>query len=113
MSVSRLWVVLCCFAVVACDKKTPAPPVIEPPAAGETINGTERLGWDQPAADVVELAGIGYVIYVDGVRTTLANTSCSSVATAAAGFPCSARLPTLSAGAHTLQIASFVTDGAV
>ncbi len=39
-----LGLVLCGIAVVACDRKTPPPPVIEPPAAGQTINGTERLG---------------------------------------------------------------------
>jgi len=53
------WLALCCVGVVACDRKTPPPPVIEPPAASQTINGTERLGWDQPAADAVELATIG------------------------------------------------------
>jgi len=110
--VARLCLILCCIAVLACDKKTPAPPVITPPAAGETINGTERLGWDQPAADAVELATIGYVIYVDGARTLIAGVSCASTSSAS-GFACSARLPSLSAGAHMLQLASFITDGAV
>ena len=32
---------------------------------------------------------------------------------AADGFACSARLPTLTAGAHTLELASFITDGSV
>ena len=112
---SRVWLAVWCIAVAACDRQTPAPPVVEPPGAGETINGTERLGWDQPAADAVELATIGYAIYVDDVRTQLAGVSCasSSTTTAAAGFACSARLPSLSAGPHTLQLASFVTDGGV
>ena len=34
-------------------------------------------------------------------------------AAAADGFACSARLPTLTAGAHTLELASFITDGSV
>ena len=107
-----LLLVLCGIAVVACDRKTPPPPVIEPPAASQTINGTERLGWDQPAADAVELATIGYAIYVDGARALLAGVSCAPTASATtpAGFACSARLPSLSAGSHTLQLASFVTD---
>ena len=85
---SRLWIVIgCCLALIACDKKSPpAPPVVETPPAAETINGTERLGWDQPAADTAELATIGYAIYVDGTRTALTGVTCASAA-AAAGFP--------------------------
>lgn len=98
--------------MIACDKKAPAPPVVDPPAAIETINGTERIGWDQPAADTVELASIGYVLYVDGVRTELTGVTCASTATASR-FPCTARLPSMSAGAHTLELASFVNDGGV
>jgi quinoprotein glucose dehydrogenase len=76
----------------------------------ETINGTERIGWDQRAADAVELATFGYAMYVDGRRTELTGVSCASTATAA-GFACTARLPALTAGPHSLQIASFVNDG--
>ncbi len=113
MHMSRLGVLLCCVTLVACDKTTPpAPPVVDPPAASETINGTERIGWDQRAADAVELATIRYAVYVDGTRSELAGTSCASSATSAA-FACSARLPALSAGPHTLQLASFTVDGSV
>ena len=107
----RLWIVLCCLLMIACDKKSPpAPPVIEPPAATETINGSERIGWDQPAADTVELATIGYAIFVDGARTQLTGVTCAAIAVAAR-FPCTARLPAMTAGAHTLELASFVNDG--
>jgi aldose sugar dehydrogenase len=115
MHVSRLPVILCCLALCflgACDRKAPAPPVVTPPPGSETINGTERIGWDQRAADTAELATMSYVIYVDGTRTPLTAVTCATEASAA-GFACSARLPTLSAGSHTLQIASFVTDGTV
>lgn len=109
----RLWIVVCCLTLIACDKKTPpAAPIVESPAAVETITGSERVGWDQPAADTVELAGIGYAIYVDGTRAALAEVTCAAAA-AAAGFPCTARMPAMSAGPHTLELASFVTDGAV
>lgn len=113
MHVSRLWILLCGAVLVACDKKTPpVPPVVDSPAANETINGTERFGWDQRAADTVELATIRYAIYVDGTRSELAGVSCASSLTSA-GFACSARLPALSAGSHALQLASFVNDGSV
>jgi hypothetical protein len=109
--VARLWIAFCCLTLIACDKKTPAPPVVTP-APPETITGTERVGWDQPAADTVELAAIGYAVYVDGTRTELSGVTCAAVATAAR-FACTARLPSLSNGAHTLELASFVNDGGV
>ncbi len=97
----------------ACSKSSPPPPEVTPPAGSETINGTERLGWTQRAADAVELASVRYAIYVDGVRSELAGASCAAAAAAADGFACSARLPALTAGAHTLELASFVTDGSL
>jgi len=113
MHVSRLPIVVCCLAVIACDRRSPpAPPVVTPPSGSETINGMERIGWDQRAADAVELAAIGYVLYVDGTRTPLTAVACATEASAA-GFACSVRLPTLSPGTHTLQLASLVTDGTV
>ena len=107
MHVSRLWVLLFGAVFVACGSKTPpAPPVVDSPPASETINGTERVGWDQRAADAVELATIHYAIYVDNTRSELADASCAASPTSAA-FACSARLPALSNGSHALQIASF------
>jgi glucose/arabinose dehydrogenase len=116
MRLSRLLIVLYFIALAGCDKKTPpAPPVVQPPPTNETINGTERIGWEQPAADTVELTTIGYVVYVDGSRTALPGVACASTPTNASPttFACSGRLPTLTAGAHTLEIASFVDDGGV
>ena len=98
--------------MIACDKKSPEPPVVNPTPAPETVTGSERIGWDQPAADAAELAAIGYVVYVDGARTVLPGVTCAG-ASAGATFPCTARLPSLTAGAHTLELASFVTDGSV
>ena len=109
----RLWIVVGFVTLIACNKKEPpSTPVVGTPAANETVNGTERVGWDQPAADAVDLAAIGYVVYVDGLRTDLAGVTCASAA-AAAGFPCAARLPAMSSGSHTLELASFVNDGGV
>ena len=96
----------------ACSKSSPPPPEVTPPSGAETINGTERLGWTQRATDAVELATVRYAIYVDGTRSELADASCGAAA-AADGFACSARLPTLTAGAHTLELASFTSDGSV
>jgi hypothetical protein len=109
--VRRLWIVICCLTMIACDKKAPSPPVVDVPPTAERITGNERIGWEQPAADAVELAAIGYVVYVDGARTMLAGVTCAD-ASAGAGFPCTARSPALTAGTHTLELASFVTTAA-
>jgi aldose sugar dehydrogenase len=102
-------VVLLC-ALAACGE-TPSPPDGgEPPPGGETITGRERIGWVQPATDSSELATFSYVVYVDGSRRTLSGTTCSNTA-GASGFDCSAPLPSLSQGAHTLELATFTTSG--
>lgn len=92
--------------MAACSKRpSPTPP------SGDSITGRERIGWDQAAADATEVASLGYAVYVNGVRAELTGASC-----AAAGqgrFSCSAPLPALSAGSHTLELASFVVDGLV
>jgi glucose/arabinose dehydrogenase len=96
----------------ACGPSTPPTPAPGPGGGGtESITGRERIGWDQPAGDVVELATFRYAIYVDGVRADIADVSCGSTA-AASGFPCTGRLPTMSSGAHTLELAAFTAgDG--
>ena len=99
--------------MIACDRKSPpSPPVVDNPGGVERINGTERVGWDQKAADAVEMAAIGYAVYVDGVRADVAGVTCATTPTAA-GFPCTARMPAMSVGPHTLELASFVNDGGI
>jgi glucose/arabinose dehydrogenase len=97
-----------CVAIAACDDGSPP----QSPEPGEPITGNERLGWDQQAADGVELASYRYAIYVDGVRLELADVSCASTS-GSGGFACSARLPIMSAGSHTLDLAAFTVGGGV
>src|SRR5438477_13066160 len=95
-------------AIAACGGNTaPAPPSITPPSTGETITGAERIGWTERAADAVDLALVKYAIYVDGARSELP-ASCDDSTFSADGFACSAKLPALTAGAHVLELASFV-----
>jgi glucose/arabinose dehydrogenase len=81
----------------------PSPPV--------TITGNERIGWDQPASDAAELATFRYVVYVDTAnRVELTGTTCATASTSGS-FACTAPLPRLTNGAHTLELASFIVDG--
>jgi hypothetical protein len=103
------------FAFVAsnaCGSPAPQPPTVSPPSSDEPILGTERLGWDQRAADNGEFAALRYAIYVDGARTELSGVTCADAATEM-GFPCSAPLPRLTIGSHTLELATFTQDGGV
>lgn len=106
----RVWRSWACLLVavvcVACEKKDPTDPSPGNGGSGETISGRERLGWDQPAVSTGDLATYRYAIYVDGVRSEMTDISCGSAA-GANGYACSGRLPSMSPGAHTLQLATF------
>lgn len=104
------FIALAWLATAGCSK--PSPPSTEPPADGERITGAERLGWDQPPDNSDSLAGLRYAIYVDGARSELTGVSCAATASAS-GFPCTAPLPRMSAGSHSLELASFSSDGAL
>jgi glucose/arabinose dehydrogenase len=99
-----------CICIAGCDKKMPETPDPGDPSGEVRVSPGDRLGWTQQAADTSELASFQFALYVDGSRTTLAGVSCVRAASGTA-FDCSATLPTLSTGAHTLELASFVVDG--
>lgn len=107
-------VVLLGFALAGCQKNSPAPP--PPPTTpggggttGETITGRERIGWDQQASSPSELATFKYAIYLDGGRADMADVTCSDTS-GSDGFTCSGRLPTMTSGAHTLELATYITS---
>jgi glucose/arabinose dehydrogenase len=101
-----------CLIFAACGDKDLPPAPAPGGSTGEVqISGNERIGWSQPAVDVSELALFEFVVYVDGARMPLTSVSCASTATAV-GFDCSAALPPLTQGAHTLELASVVVDQA-
>ena len=105
------WILMTLLAT-ACGPSTPPTPPPGPGNGGsESITGRERIGWDQLAADVAELATFRYAMYIDGVRADITEVSCGSTA-AVSGFPCSGRLPAMSSGTHTLELAAFTgADG--
>ena len=93
--------------VAACGGST-APPANG--GAGETVTGSERIAWDQPAADAGELGTFRYAVYVDDARTEAADPSCASSSTSGR-FACTTSLPQMTTGRHSLQVAAFVLDG--
>jgi glucose/arabinose dehydrogenase len=98
-----LGLVLYAVALVACDKS-------KTPDEGEgLLNGSERIGWDQAARDGNGPSSFRFVIYVDGQRSDLTDVSC--VQAGATQLSCSARLPTMSQGSHTIELASILVDG--
>jgi|SRR5581483_11675260 len=108
---SLLGICAIAIATAGCRKASEPPPQQTPPS-GEQITGNERIGWTQAASDPGELADFKYAIYVDGARSQLADVSCASTP-AASGFDCTAALPKMTSGAHTLELAAFVDAGTV
>jgi glucose/arabinose dehydrogenase len=79
---------------------------------GTVVDASTRMGWDQPADSLAELATFHFAIYANGNRQELPQASCSPPA-GGAGFPCAAQLPSLPPGQHLIEIACYVTVGGV
>ena len=103
----RTFVSFAAFGSIVCAACGGSPSA---PSGAETITGSERFGWDQPAADAGELTTFRYALYVDDARGEAADVSCAPGQTSGR-FACTARLPAMASGAHTLQVAAFVMDG--
>jgi glucose/arabinose dehydrogenase len=101
---------LACLTLTSCKDDSPPPPSTGEPGGEVEISGGERLGWNQQAANTFELASFQYAIYIDGVRSELSGAGCGTTA-GEAGFECSAPLPGVPAGSHTIELASFVVAG--
>src|SRR5688572_23061538 len=111
----RITTVVCLLSLaVAAGCGDSRPPTPSPPGTGtgETITGRERVGWDQQAASSAELGTFRYAMYVDGTRSELSEVTCAQTA-AAAGFSCSARLPVMTNGVHSLELAAFYDSGGI
>ena len=100
-----------CFAVAGCDnKKEPETPDPGNPSGEVRVMPGARLGWRQPAVDAAQASSFQYALYIDGARTMLAGVTCSETPSEA-GFDCSAVLPTMTAGTHTLELSAVTMDG--
>jgi glucose/arabinose dehydrogenase len=106
-------VALVAVIAVACgENDAPPQPAPGSPSDDVQVRPGARLGWSQEASDSTQLASFQYALYLDGSRSTLTGVACTPTS-AAARFDCSAALPALMAGRHTLELAAFVIDGGV
>ncbi len=103
-----LLIALACVCVGGCKRKEPETPDPGTPSGEVRVATGDRLGWTQQAADATALASYQFALYVDDTRTTLTGVNCAS---SGGAFECSVVLPALTPGTHTLELASFVTDG--
>jgi glucose/arabinose dehydrogenase len=105
-----IWPVLVLIALTACGGgdggggPESEPPKSPPAAEPQRITGRERIAWDQ-AGSPGEIAALGFAFYVDGARSQASDASC---APGGNGHVCSARLPAMSAGVHTIEVAAVV-----
>jgi glucose/arabinose dehydrogenase len=108
------FIIVAGLCVAGCDNKPPETPDPGPgnPSGDVRVVPGSRLGWSQQAADATEVASLQFALYIDGARTTLTGANCTGAASGT-GFDCSATLPSLSAGTHTLELAAFIIDGSV
>ena len=85
--------------VVACDRDSPSN---ESGGSPVVLHGGERLGWDQPAPSGTNPSFYTYIMYVDGWANTLTHVNCE--ASVSSRFTCSALLPSMSPGRHSLTL---------
>jgi glucose/arabinose dehydrogenase len=89
--------------VAGCDDDLPTEPspVAPSPVTGAiTVRGTERLAWSQDG----DLSSLRFRAYVDGRSVALEGVSCSR---ATPGSACTAPLPPLTVGVHTIALTSI------
>ena len=98
------------FAFIGCGGSNNPPAPGGSSGNGDTITGRERIGWTQTAETPGDLAAYRYALYVDGQRRVLEGETCST-GSGGTVADCSAPLPGLSPGSHTLELVSFVMSG--
>jgi aldose sugar dehydrogenase len=74
-------------------------------SGAQQISGAERLGWNQIVASLSEISSLRFFALVDGKSVELTGVAC--LLSADTTFACSSALPSMSPGAHTLQLVAF------
>lgn len=80
-------------------------------AAAQTPAGpTWRIGWDQPVGATQVLANYSHLASVDGAAPVALTRTCGATA-GPNGFACTAPLPAMTPGVHTVRVLSRYTVG--
>ena len=109
---SRIVWCLLAVATIACGRTKEAPPNVTAAPVAEHVAGTERFGWTQTADDTRDSSTFRFAAYVDGMRVELMDVSCKPPSSpTSTAFECSAPLPAMSAGTHSLQVVMYVVEG--
>jgi hypothetical protein len=88
------------IALASCGGGSSSPPASQAPAPGATrVTGSERLAWNQTG----DIASLRFLAYVDGSPVSLNAAACNGAAPEA---ECSAPLPPLTDGVHTIAVAA-------
>jgi aldose sugar dehydrogenase len=105
---SRLTALLLVVAAgCSCGGSSSVPSVSAP----ITVRGSEQLAWNEEVPSPQGLALYQFVAYVDDSPRILPDASCQ-VSADPVRFDCSARLPSMTPGAHRLQLATAIlVDG--
>jgi glucose/arabinose dehydrogenase len=96
------------------SSNTPGNTPSNPPGSSSgaiNVTGTEKIGWNQAPDSSGSVARYQYLGYVDGVSQVLANAACGSTTAADGTFLCTASLPKMTAGLHSLTLAAQQTSG--
>lgn len=93
--------------IAACDRPNQSNERLAP----AVVKGGERLTWIQNADSVQSLRAHAFRLYLDGNDATFADVRCSEIRTGA-GYECSALLPRMTAGRHSLELVS-IFDGII
>lgn len=80
------------------------PPGGPAPAGPITVTGSERIGWDQQIS-AGSIQDHQFMAFVDGRRTSLPDIQCAA-APGPSGYLCSAQLPYMTDGRHTIRLAA-------
>jgi hypothetical protein len=116
-------VFLCLAPAAGCNAKSPGTAAAQTAAQGTAstpprvrldnlpeISGSEKIGWEHELVPTTRLVDYQYSVYVDDVLTPLVSPACTLRTELMA--ECSAKLPALPPGPHSLRIVVIRLNGA-
>lgn len=92
-------------ATAACGGSPPTAPSVSAPDSPVTVSASDRLAWNQTAASHAEFGSLQFGLYVDGERVLLSSVDCAAAPLNM--YACTAPLPRLTTGPHTLELVAI------